>query len=831
MKEEDRETGIEKIGKVPWGTHFCLFYKTRDDLMEIIVPYLVTGLKSNEYCMCITSEPFIGDDVKASMRSAVPDYDEYVKKGQIEIIPYNEWYLADGILNLKQVLNGWIKKLKEALDRGYDGLRITGNVFWLNRSSWNDFMDYEKEVNSIIRDYRMLAICSYSLDKCDACDVMDILNTHQYAFSKNNGEWRLYENSDTKHARQALIKNEETFKRLFDQSPIGSAIVSLDYRFTRVNPELCRILGYSSEELLSLSFPDITHPDDLTDDMDKVKKLLSGEIAHFSKEKRYIRKDGNAVWVNISVRMITGPDGRPLYFLPMIEDITERKRAEEALRKSEIDLARAQHTAHIGNWDWDIEKNRATCSDEFFRILGQKPAEFITLETFLSFVHEDDREIVEHSNEIAKKGTPYSINYRIVRPDGVERIVQDVGEAIFDKSGKPVRMFGTIQDITERIEADREKEKLLKQLESGRRRLEAVLQNMPLGVIIVEVPSCKVIMKNRIMERLTTGLPESFDISYYDKLKLFRADGKQYRIDELPLVRSIKNGEVIIGEEIQVPSCEGGYKAFSINSTPIYDDAGNIVNGVAIVVDVTDKKRAENELFSAKAQTELYVDLMGHDINNLNQIAMGYLELVHEIIELEGFLDKDHASLLEKPVESLKSSSRLIDNVRKLQREKMGHYEPGFIDVGEVLKDVKSQYESVEGRDIMINYTPVSGYLVNANELLWDVFSNLVGNAIKHSSGPLTIDIGVSHIHDNGAGEFYKVMIDDNGPGITDALKSKLFDRLNLINTRARGKGFGLCLIKMLVDDYNGKFWVEDRVPGDHTQGCRFVVMLPAVVK
>lgn len=117
---------------------------------------------------------------------------------------------------------------------------------------------------------------------------------------------------------------------------------------------------------------------------------------------------------------------------------------------------------------------------------------------------------------------------------------------------------------------------------------------------------------------------------------------------------------------------------------------------------------------------------------------------------------------------------------------------------------------------------------MKANELLSDVFQNLIGNAIKHSRGPLTINIIARKYNENGR-SYCRITVEDDGPGINDEVKHKLFDRLSLEKTRATGKGFGLCLTKILVEDYRGRFWVEDRVQGDHTKGVKFVVTLPAV--
>lgn len=268
------------------------------------------------------------------------------------------------------------------------------------------------------------------------------------------------------------------------------------------------------------------------------------------------------------------------------------------------------------------------------------------------------------------------------------------------------------------------------------------------------------------------------------------------------------------GEERWVVSSAG---VFKYNEKPAV---------ILVIQDITERKKAEEALKAAKTETELYVDLMGHDINNMNQITMGYLELAHNIMEYEGKLGLDNIYLLDRAIDSLNNSSRLIDNVRKIQREKMGLYKPEVLDVGEILEELVAHFRKVPNREVYINYASEEGCLVRANMLLKDVFINLIGNSIKHSASPLTINVHVCKVDQDGR-RYCKVAVEDNGPGIPDSLKHTLFDRLNLASAKARGKGFGLCLIKMLVDDYNGKFSVEDRVAGDHKQGCRFVVMLP----
>lgn len=240
--------------------------------------------------------------------------------------------------------------------------------------------------------------------------------------------------------------------------------------------------------------------------------------------------------------------------------------------------------------------------------------------------------------------------------------------------------------------------------------------------------------------------------------------------------------------------------------------------------DITERKDAEMELEKPKSQAELYVDLMSHDINNMNQAMMGYLELAVELLKLEG---KEKA-LVAKPLEIIEHSSKLIDNVKKLRKLESGEVHPRFIDLGKMLSEVKAEYQNLPGRDITINYTPKAGYFVYANELLKDVFSNLVGNSVKHSAGPLVVNIGLSSVGREDK-IYYRVVVEDNGPGIPDEQKMNLFANIKKVESKAIRRGIGLRLVKVLVQSSHGQVWVEDRVRGDHTKGAKFVVELPAV--
>ena len=216
---------------------------------------------------------------------------------------------------------------------------------------------------------------------------------------------------------------------------------------------------------------------------------------------------------------------------------------------------------------------------------------------------------------------------------------------------------------------------------------------------------------------------------------------------------------------------EDGLHTYLSLKFPLYDISNKVYAVCGISTDITERKKFENAVNKAKVQAELYLDLMGHDIINMNQAIMGYLEITKDMLEL-GQVDKE---LVDKPLEIIKHSSKLIDNVKKLEQVQEGLVPLEDVDLCKVLSQVYEEFSrGVPGRSITINYRDCSGCIVKASRMLKDVFDNLVDNAIRHSTGPLTIDIEVSRIIEDGR-TYYKVFVADNGPGIPDDTKKKIF--------------------------------------------------------
>jgi signal transduction histidine kinase len=361
-----------------------------------------------------------------------------------------------------------------------------------------------------------------------------------------------------------------------------------------------------------------------------------------------------------------------------------------------------------------------------------------------------------------------------------------------------------------------------KKLSDTKHLVDSVVMQSPDAICICDSNGNVVLVNDALLElfeSLRSGIPCRFNIlDHMSGLGDWTG----------PFASKLRSGEAAFmpGVSLKLPGDNSRQAEVSVKAFPVLGSDNNISSYVFTIVDITEWLRIEKDLLESKKQAELYVDLMAHDINNLNQVALGFLELAEDKMLTEGKLDAGQIELLHKPIESLANSSRLIDNVKKLQKEKSGQLGARLMDVDEVLSGVKKQYESVPGRVVSIDYQNGCGCHVMANDLLKEVFSNLVGNAIKHSSGPVEISIISNCVIEDGE-KFCRINVEDNGPGIPDRMKRQIFDRLNN-GILPRGKGLGLYLASTLVSDYDGRIWVEDRVPGDHTKGSRFVVLLPA---
>jgi signal transduction histidine kinase/DNA-binding NarL/FixJ family response regulator len=351
-----------------------------------------------------------------------------------------------------------------------------------------------------------------------------------------------------------------------------------------------------------------------------------------------------------------------------------------------------------------------------------------------------------------------------------------------------------------------------------RLRLRTIIDTLPVGILITD-RNGRQLESNVLRSKIWGGAPPpSRSVDDLCKIRAWYYDtGEQ--VKECPVVKALKYGETNLGVTIDIERLDGTHGTILNSAAPIRDENGAMIGAVGVLQDITDRIRLEQKLQAARQRSEFYIDLLTHDVANSLTAASGYLQLV----ERPDDNDEKSARWLEKARASLDDSARLIDTVRRVHN--LGSSPKTKVDIDALLPEVIGQILP-KGEGIEIMYSGMHDAVVTATNLLPDLFTNLIDNAVKHSGGKVSIVVTVRPHYHQGV-EYIRVDIADNGPGIPDQAKERLFSRGERGATRAPGQGMGLFLVANIVAEAGGRIWVEDRVPGDHSKGARFIVLLP----
>jgi PAS domain S-box-containing protein len=423
-----------------------------------------------------------------------------------------------------------------------------------------------------------------------------------------------------RRADVAVARNQARFLATFNQAAVGITHTDIHGRLIEVNQKFCDIVGYSREELLGHPFSDITHPDDLAENLAvrrKITALSSGKDVSPLLEKRYIRKDGSIVWCLLNISAVRNAAGDIDYLVAITQDISQRRAAEQALKILEQEqrllakeaeaerarLAEAQAVAKIGSWETRLPELTVVWSAETYRIFevdadGFQP----THAAFLEFVHADDRAKVDaaFAGSLADPSS-HSIEHRIVMRDGSIKTVEERWRTFQDDQGQPVRVAGTCQDITEKKKADEDRAQLAAIVESSN---DAIVSRSLDGVIV---------SWNQAAERMfgwtaaeAIGRPPQIMTppDYVGKFSHLIDRVKRGETTEpFETVRVRKNGE-----RFDAQVCLSAVKGSS----------GEVIGIATIVRDISDRKRAEQAQAQLAAIVESSNDaIISRDLNRI----------------------------------------------------------------------------------------------------------------------------------------------------------------------------------------------------------------------
>jgi PAS domain S-box-containing protein len=558
MSMDMRQTGFDVVGDMPWGTHFCLFYETKADLLDIAIAYCKAGLESQEFCLWVVAHPLTVEEATRALNEAVPDCYQYFADQSIEIVSSCEWYLPDGTFNLNRVIHGWNKKLAHASARGYEGVRVTGDTAWLAKKDWKDFCEYEELLNHAVTNQRIAVLCTYPLASCSATEVLDVVRSHQFAVTQRCGNWDVIETAGHKQAKAEIKRlNEELEQRVLERT---SELTALNTELTkevlqrqRAEEALLKSESYLAEAQKAsrtgsfgwcVSSADImwsnetfrlfeldpgneptvefvlqrTHPEDRT----FVQRMLD-QIAREKKpldvEHRLLMSDGSVKYVRVVGHPSTNLESGDFEFVGAVTDITDRKRVEEALRRSEGYLAQAQSLTQSGSWALDVPTGARFWSHETFRIFGYDPGRMTpTWSDILERTHPEDREAIEQQARLeTTRKEDSEFDWRIILPDGGIKHLHSISHPVMDESGRIIEIVGTLMDVT-----DRKRAEALRDGES--RILEMIARDAPLEEIlgslvrVVEAQFagmlCSVLLLDNDGEHVRHGAAPSLPKSY-----------------------------------------------------------------------------------------------------------------------------------------------------------------------------------------------------------------------------------------------------------------------------------------------------------------------------
>ncbi|HWR25702.1 MAG TPA: PAS domain S-box protein [Methanosarcina sp.] len=328
---------IEIIKNLSWGTHFCQFFSTKKDLMDIAIPYFKIGLEQNELCQWGISQPLEIEEAKEALRKAIPGFNVYLKKGQIEIISYThgrdsgEIFWKNGFFDAEETLKNRIEKANKAFQNGYSGLRLIEDALWLKEGVLSDFIDYQKKLDEVICNYKMKALSAYSLDKCSAAEIIEISANHQFALIKKEGKWERIENSGRRKAKEAAFQAEKEWESTFNAVTDPIAVFDNNYRFIRANKAIAEKMGMTPEECVGLTCYRVVHGMDEPPSFCPQRRLLDDGLPHTLE----VREDSLGGNFTISVSPMHNSEGKLTGCVHIVRDINEPRKVDEVLLRRE----------------------------------------------------------------------------------------------------------------------------------------------------------------------------------------------------------------------------------------------------------------------------------------------------------------------------------------------------------------------------------------------------------------------------------------------------------------------------------------------------------------
>lgn len=385
--------------------------------------------------------------------------------------------------------------------------------------------------------------------------------------------------------RKHITESEERFRNAMEYSAIGMALVGTEGQWLQANKALCQFLGYSQSELQSLTFQQLTCPEDLNTDLDQLEQLVNGDINTYTMEKRYYTRSGEVVWALLAVSLVRHADGSPLYFIAQIEDINDLKQTEWVNKRLMERITLANEAGGIGIWEWDLAPDVISWDKRMFELYDIPPHIKPTWQLWHDAVVPEDR---EHAERVIRDSLtarqPFKLEFRIRVKEGV-RHIRSLANRVLSKDGDVERLLGINMDMTE-------VKQLNEALFQEKERLHITLDSIGEAVLCTDI-DMNVTFMNPVAEKMS-GWPQDEAIGQPLLKVLHITFGVKG-----PVMENIHSGDMSRAnmEQDLVLNCRhGGSFDIHYSITPLSTLDGHNIGSVLVIQDVTESRKMLRQL-------------------------------------------------------------------------------------------------------------------------------------------------------------------------------------------------------------------------------------------
>ncbi len=613
---------------------------------------------------------------------------------------------------------------------------------------------------------------------------------------------------DRKRRETALKRSEERFRAVFEQAAAGIAIVDPSGHILDANRKFSEMLGYSKRELTGLNVMEVTHPDDMENELEIINQLFESKENAFNLEKRYVRGDGRTLWANLSSNIIRDESGKPAFAIGVVVDITDRVNSDQALKESEERFRTIFMGSVLGIATADANGCVSSANPAFCRMLGYTEPELIG-KHFSDFTlpryHEFEFQQVERIQRGEK--TEYSFEKEYITKSG-SVIWVDLTTAVHKNDTGAIQGYiGTIADITERKEAERA-------LVESEERFRKMYEEMPLGIAFVDIETGTIIRANpavcrmlgysesELLERTISDITHPEDIQRNVTLvqKLIHEKKGSFSMEKRYLR---KDGEIIWGK---------------LTGAMIYGQDGKPRYRIGMVEDITERKEAEAEIEAARRAAEAasraksdFISNMSHELRTPLNVILGYGQLLSRDPGLSG-THRDQIVTIRRSGEHLLTLINDILDISRIEADKL-RIDPQPTALKALVSNMVEML-SVRAARKRIKLAAwidpaVPEFVMADDKRLRQILLNLLSNALKFTQeGSVRLSV-------LSAGDRISFQVTDTGVGIPDDQQDVIFEsfvQLGNILNKEEGTGLGLAISQKIARMMGGEITVESTV-------------------